>query len=57
MGSLSILTLVCAAIAAAAFLLAAFGTERLATIGLEPLGLLFFVAAHVAFSFHHHPHA
>ena len=55
MSALHLVGLVLAVLAGAAFLLVAFGTEQLGTIGLLPLGLLFTVAF-LACMHHHHPH-
>lgn len=56
MTTLHLAGLVLAVLAGAAFLLVAFGTEHLSTIGLLPLGLLFFVAAVACFNSCHHAH-
>lgn len=56
MTALHLAGLVLSILAGACFLLTAFGTEHLGTIGLVPLGLLFFVAAVACYLNHHHPH-
>jgi len=52
--TLHLVTLAFFVLAAACFLLVTFGVEAAGTVGLTPLGLLFFVVA--AALHHHHLH-
>lgn len=55
MTALHLVGLVLFVLAGACFLLDAFGTDHLGTVGLIPLGLLFFVAAVAVHHQHTHP--